>query len=115
MVFGGSTVIPTRGFANCTRGGRGAFEPTEPADASPTQYGYCTVSEPSIIDAILVDESKISTCLPEALKTIIDGDRFPQMSADSQKKDIRLVTPDTPQQSFENFARRLGLDPGHST
>ena len=68
-----------------------------------------------MVDAILMNEDEIATRLPEALLTIIDGDRYPQMSAKSQEKVNRLFTPDANWQPFANFARRLGLDPGHST
>ena len=68
-----------------------------------------------MVDAILVDEGEIAARLPEALNTIIDGDRYSQMSADSQMKAIRLFTLAAHQQPFANFARRLGLAPGHST
>lgn len=68
-----------------------------------------------MVDAVLVNEGEIATRLPVALMTIIDGDHYPQMSAESQEKVNRLFTSDANWQPFAAFARRLGLDPGHST
>jgi glycosyltransferase involved in cell wall biosynthesis len=67
-----------------------------------------------MMDAILVDESELSTRLPAALKSIIESGQYPRMSTCSQETAARLFAPAALQPSFASFARRLGLPPQRS-